>query len=180
LSAALDLLVLRRDLTAPVPVADWPEGVALVALDTADAPAIHALLQRAYANGFGGVAPDWLDWWEALRADSEFDRDLCFVAKAGDEIVGFCLCWTSSFVKDLVVAPESHGRGVGAALLATAMAVFEGARCRRRPAKSGYGQRGRTEPVSQVRVRAGVKLATSSSLRTVAGRVILSRQIRWD
>lgn len=119
--AAPDYLLLQRDLTAPILIPAWPEGIRHAAFDVGYVKAIHALLQRAYANGFGGVAPDWLDWWEALRADSEFDPDLCLVAKAGDEVVGFCLCWTSSFVKDLVVAPEWQGHGLGAALLATAM-----------------------------------------------------------
>lgn len=120
-SATPDFVALRRNLTTSIAAPAWPAGVHLEPFEVADVKAIHALLQRAYANGFGGVVPDWLDWWEALRADSEFDADLCLVAKAGDEVVGFCLCWTSSFVKDLVVAPERQGRGLGAALLGTAM-----------------------------------------------------------
>lgn len=116
-----DFVALRRDLTAPIPLLAWPDGAHRAVFDVTDVKAIHALLQRAYASGFGSVLPDWLDWWEALRADSEFDPALGFVAKAENEVVGFCLCWTSSFVKDLVVAPEWQGRGLGAALLVTAM-----------------------------------------------------------
>jgi len=123
-SAKPDFVTLRCDLTALLPVPAWPAQARPVAFEVADLRAIHALLQRAYSNGFGRVVPDWLDWWEALRADSEFDPSLCFVAKAEGEVIGFCLCWTSSFVKDLVVAPEWQGRGLGAALLATAMAAL--------------------------------------------------------
>jgi len=115
---------MRRDLTIPIPAATWPGGVRRDVFDVADIKAMHALLQRAYGNGFGSVLPDWLDWWEALRADSEFDPALCFVAKADSDVVGFCLCWTSSFIKDLVVAPELQGHGLGAALLATAMSAL--------------------------------------------------------
>ncbi|MBL8592341.1 MAG: GNAT family N-acetyltransferase [Devosia sp.] len=122
--AKQDFVALRRDLTAPIPATAWPDGTHLAPFDVGDAKAIHALLQRAYANGFGSVAPDWLDWWEALRADTEFDPALCFVAKAEAEVVAFCLCWTSSFVKDLVVGTEWQGRGLGAALLAAAMAAL--------------------------------------------------------
>lgn len=119
-----DFLLLQRDLTAPVPAPAWPRGVALAPLEATDAEAIHTLLQRAYANGFGSVLPDWLDWWEMLLADSEFDRQLCFIAKADGEPVGFCACWSSSFVKDLVVDPSRHGLGIGAALLDTAMTAL--------------------------------------------------------
>jgi ribosomal protein S18 acetylase RimI-like enzyme len=122
--ATPDFIALRRDLTAPIPAPAWPYAARLVHFDVADVKAIHTLLQRAYANGFGSVALDWLDWWEALRADSEFDAALCFVAKAEGEVIGFCLCWASSFVKDLVVAPEWQGHGLGAALLATAMTAL--------------------------------------------------------
>ena len=123
-SATPDFLLLKRDLAAPIPPPAWPDGVRLATLDVADVKAVHALLQRTYSSGFGSVVPDWLDWWETLRADSEFDRDLCFVAKAGDQVVGFCLCWTSSFVKDLVVAQEQQGRGIGEALLLTALTAL--------------------------------------------------------
>jgi len=119
-------LLLKCDLAAPIAAPAWPVGVRPVAFEVADAKAIHALMQRAYANGFGSVTADWLDWWEALRADSEFDRDLCFVAKAeGGEVVGSCLCWTSSFVKDLVVAPEWQHHGIGEALLLSALTALK-------------------------------------------------------
>ena len=124
--ATLDFITLRRNLNSPIAAVAWPDGLRLVGLEAADIKAIHTLLQRAYSNGFGSVPPDWLDWWEALRADSEFEPALCFVAKAGDEVVGFCLCWTSSFIKDLVVAPEWQGHGLGTALLATAMLALRG------------------------------------------------------
>jgi ribosomal protein S18 acetylase RimI-like enzyme len=124
MSEIADYILLRRDLTASIPPAQWPAGATRVAFDVADVKAIHVLMQRAYSSGFGGVVPDWLDWWETLRADSEFDRGLCFVAKADDEVAGFCLCWTSSFVKDLVVAPEWQGHGLGAALLTDAMCAL--------------------------------------------------------
>ena len=99
----------------------WPEGIRPTPLRVADAASIHALMLRAYANGYGTVQPDWLDWFEWMTTDPEFDQNLCLVARADDRIVGFCLVWTSSFVKDLVVEPALHGRGIGTALLATAI-----------------------------------------------------------
>ncbi len=114
-------LLLRRPLAEPAPPFRLPDGVGIVALQATDAGAIHRLMQRAYATGFGRVPDNLLDWWESLLTDSEFDRDLAFVAKAGDEVVGFCLCWTSSFVKDLVVDAGWRNRGIGTALLSTAI-----------------------------------------------------------
>lgn len=116
-------LLLRRQIAAPVPPGPMPEGLTLRPISADDASAVHLLLQRAYANGFGSVPDNRLDWWNALLSDPEFDRELAVVARRDGEVVGFCLCWTSSFVKDLVVDPRSHGEGIGSALLANAIAI---------------------------------------------------------
>jgi ribosomal protein S18 acetylase RimI-like enzyme len=60
------------------------------------------------------------------RHDSEFEAGLCFCAVREGELVGFALCWTSNFVKDLVVHPLSRSQGTGAALLSTALHAFRG------------------------------------------------------
>lgn len=113
-------LLLRRSLTEPLPPLSLPDGVTVAPLAAADASAVHRLLQAAYSNGFGQVPPALLDWWEGLLTDSEFDRNLALVARHGDETIGFCLCWTSSFVKDLVVDARWRNRGIGSALLVLA------------------------------------------------------------
>lgn len=124
MSETTDHILLRRDFTAPIPPAQWPTGVTRVRLVAANARAVHEALQTAYRNGYGSVEDDWLEWWELVVSDTEFSRDLTFVAKADGEVVGLCLCWTSSFVKDLVVVPRWQGRGVGTALLSEAMAAL--------------------------------------------------------
>ena len=127
-ASTTEIITLARPLTLAGSPPVWPDGVHLAPLKTSDAAAIHALLVRAYANGYGTVQPDWLDWFEWLTTDPEFDQKLCFLARtdAGDDIVGFCLVWTSAFVKDLVVEPDMHGTGIGTALLATAIAEMRG------------------------------------------------------
>jgi ribosomal protein S18 acetylase RimI-like enzyme len=115
---------LVRDLAIAVGDARWPEGVALVPFRAALAPQAHALLQRAYATGGGSVPAEFDTWWAQTRHDSEFDANLCFVAAARAEPVGFALCWTSAFIKDIVVDPAFQRQGIGEALLLTAFNAF--------------------------------------------------------
>jgi ribosomal protein S18 acetylase RimI-like enzyme len=114
-------LLMRRSLAEPAPPPVLPEGTELVPLAAVDAGHIHSLLQFSYAPGYGSVRGDSLDWWEALVSDSEFDRNLAFVVKAGDRVVGFCLVWTSSFIKDIAVDGSFRRRGIGSALLSLAI-----------------------------------------------------------
>lgn len=117
-------LLLRRSLADAPPDPVWPTGVTVTPLAASEAGQVHALLQRSYANGFGKVQDNLLNWWEGLLTDSEFDRNLAFVARHADDVIGFCLCWTSSFVKDLVVDAGWRNRGIGSALLSAAMAAL--------------------------------------------------------
>lgn len=117
-------ILLHRPMSLPEPPVKLPQGVTLAPIEAADAGAVHKLLQHAYSSGFGTVPDNLLDWWEKLVTDSEFDRNLTFVARSGGEVIGFCLCWTSSFVKDLVVDAGWRNRGIGSALLSTAIAAL--------------------------------------------------------
>jgi len=114
-------LLIRRSLAEPAPPVALPEGCELTPLAAADAGHIHSLMQFSYAPGYGSVRPDALDWWEALVSDSEFDRNLVFVVKSGERVIGFCAVWTSSFIKDIVVDGSYRRRGVGSALLSLAI-----------------------------------------------------------
>lgn len=117
-------LRLRRDLSRPLPSPDWPGDISLAPFTDGIAPALHALMADGYAPGEGEV-PGFDDWWPALRHDSEFDPQLVFIARAGDgSFAGVCQCWTSAFVKDLVVTSAHRRRGIGAALMLTAFAAF--------------------------------------------------------
>jgi ribosomal protein S18 acetylase RimI-like enzyme len=114
-------LLMRRSLAEAAPPAALPEGCELVPLAAADAGHIHSLLQFSYAPGYGSVRPDALEWWEGLISDHEFDRNLAFVVKSGERVIGFCVVWTSSFIKDIVVDGSYRRRGVGSALLSLAI-----------------------------------------------------------
>lgn len=118
-------LQLRRDLTTPLPAPQWPEGISLAAFSEDIAPALHALMVAGYAPGEGHVEA-FGKWWPALLNDSEFDPALVFVVRAADgALAGVCQCWTSAFVKDLVVAQALRGRRIGEALMLTAFEAFK-------------------------------------------------------
>ena len=115
---------LRRDLASAVVDPVWPDGFSLRSFDAEDAPAVHRLMQIAYANGGGSVAA-FDQWWPGVRDDGEFDAGLCFLAIDGrGEIVGAAQCWTSAFIKDLVVHPDARRLGVAEALLLTVFQAF--------------------------------------------------------
>jgi len=114
---------LRRDLDAPVAAPEWPGGFACRTLRPEDAADVHELLRLAYTEG-RGVA-DVEVWWTALSTDKEFDPALCFLVEDGDgRLAGAALCWTSDFLKDLAVHPDTRRLGIGENLLRQVFGVF--------------------------------------------------------
>jgi ribosomal protein S18 acetylase RimI-like enzyme len=101
------------------------DGTEILAFDAvADRRTLHGLLAAGYADG-GGAVSDFGSWWPWLSGDSEYDPALIFMAsEPGHGAVGAVICWTSGFVKDLVVVPGRRERGIGGALLGRAMAAI--------------------------------------------------------
>ena len=121
-------ILMRRPLAAPFPSPVWPTGICLVPFQEQHALAAHALLAEAYSIGGGGVPSRFVEWWTNVSSDEEFDPALCFVALDDTgAMAGFALCWTSSFVKDIAVAPAHRRKGLGEALL---LAAFTALRAR--------------------------------------------------
>jgi ribosomal protein S18 acetylase RimI-like enzyme len=115
---------LRRDLSDAVADPIWPAGFSARTFTAEDAPAVHRLMQLAYAQGGGSVGA-FDDWWPAVRDDGEFDAGLCFLAIDGaGAIVGAAQCWTSAYIKDLVVHPDSRRHGLAEALLRIVFQAF--------------------------------------------------------
>jgi ribosomal protein S18 acetylase RimI-like enzyme len=116
---------LVRDLSLPIGEVRWPAGIGLQPFGASLAPKAHALLRDCYENGYGSVPVDFDAWWAKTRHDSEFDAGLCFCAVQNAQLVGFALCWTSAFVKDIGVASRVQRQGIGEALLRTAFDAFK-------------------------------------------------------
>lgn len=115
---------MRRDLRADAPDIVWPEGVEVSTYRPELALAVHQLMQLVYREG-GGRVPDLETWQQRFESDPEYDPTLCFIALDAEGVVGVAQCWTSSYLKDLVVHPRAQGRGLGRALLLNAFKVFQ-------------------------------------------------------
>lgn len=119
----IQILRMRKLLDPPFDPPLWPAGVYLTELVPGIAREVHDLLVLGYQNGGGSVAP-FPDWWSALVSDPEFDASLCFLAWDEAGIAGVAQCWTSAFVKDLVVHPRRRGQGLAHRCFYTPMQFF--------------------------------------------------------
>ena len=121
------------DLAEPPPPAFMPAGVALRALDRLrDARALHALDDEAF-SGYPDYVPMSLDEFCEEHLDEHDGAPECsFVAEQDGELVGFVLSCrrdeeTVGYVDILAVRPGRQGRGVGSALLRSALMAFAAA-----------------------------------------------------
>lgn len=119
------VLRFRQDLPARRIARALPGGLTFAAFNAErHRIELHALLQAGYSDGFGEVAE--LDrWWALLSADPEFSSDLVFLILDEDgSIVAAAVCWTSAYVKDLVVAASRRGAGLRQVLLSQVFDAF--------------------------------------------------------
>lgn len=117
-------LLMRRNLAEAVPAITWPQGIDLVEYHPEQAEDVHRLMEQGYREG-GGRVPALDVWQQRFETDPEYDPSLCFIALDGDIIVGVCQCWTSAYIKNLVVHPQAQGLGLGRALLLHAFKMFQ-------------------------------------------------------
>jgi len=115
---------MRRDLGKHTPQVLVPQGIELCAYSAELAPDVHELMQVGYREG-GGRVPALDAWQRHFECDPEYDPALCFIASDAEGVVGVAQCWTSAYIKNLVVHPRLQGRGLGRALLLHAFSVFQ-------------------------------------------------------
>ncbi|WP_397449603.1 GNAT family N-acetyltransferase [Pseudomonas sp. NA-150] len=110
---------MRRDLRQPCPPPQWPHASRLLEFNPELAPAVHQLLNLGC-----GHFPDYPSWFSAFTHDAEFDPSLCFVVADDQGLIGVAQCWTSAFIRDLVIHPRARRQGLARALLHHAFTVF--------------------------------------------------------
>jgi GNAT superfamily N-acetyltransferase len=108
---------MRVDLDPRSPGApSWPAGLDVRTFTPEDARSLHSLIEHSYRAGGGSVAA-FDAWFADMTGDAEYDPALWFLAEHRSGPVGAVLCWSSGFVKDLVVRESWRGRGIGEALV---------------------------------------------------------------
>jgi ribosomal protein S18 acetylase RimI-like enzyme len=115
--------LMRRELGEGVADVVWPADVRQVQFTDQTAAAVHQLLVLGREHGGGRVA-DFAAWLDAFDSDPEFDGALCLILEDAQGVVAVAQCWTSAFIRNLVVHPRAHRRGLGLALLHRVFTTF--------------------------------------------------------
>ncbi len=125
------------DLGSPVPIAQWPDGMSVRSADLdADLGAIVSAYLEAMHDHWGFVERPHAQVLATFVSEIQsrcgaIDPTLWFLASAGAEIVGICLCIdglpddpTGGYVYELGTRPAWRKRGIALALLRHAFAEF--------------------------------------------------------
>lgn len=124
-----DILRMWRLLDGDLASPRWADGVAVRSYTDADAQAVHALLDEAYAGWDEHyVCRPHDDWLAFMTAHDDFDPELWFLVERDRELVACALHWRvyqqRGWVKDIVVRTPERGRGLGTALLHHAFRAY--------------------------------------------------------
>ena len=119
---------MQMDLSGEFSLPAWPEGVVVRTARTGvDDKLIHAIVQKAFRKSDHPDQP-FDEWKEFMMRADLYDADLWFLALAGDEIVGTCLCFPyeeTGWIRQLAVAEAYRKRGLGSALLLHSFHAFK-------------------------------------------------------
>ena len=119
---------MQRNLDGRVDPGPAPAGLRIVAVDAdRDLPAVHDVLQRAFAEHWGHFEEPFERWAADVAAGPGYDPGLWLLARDGDEPAGILVAEVldgRGWIADLGVLTPWRGRGLGAALLRRAFQTF--------------------------------------------------------
>jgi len=118
---------MQIDLTGPLEPGPAPEGVEVTGIDSGDLPAIHGVIDEAFADHFGHHAEPFERWMAEQEASPSHDLTLWLLARAEGRPVGALTAHVggdSGWVDYLGVLTACRGRGAGMALLRRSFAMF--------------------------------------------------------
>jgi mycothiol synthase len=121
---------LVRRLNDDIPPANPPAGVTIRPFERGrDAHETHRVIGAAFEDNIRRRPFESFEEWEAHEINRKaFDPSLWFVAEAEGRIVGAVVCPDyegEGWIRQLAVARDWRGRGIGTALLLTALAEFK-------------------------------------------------------
>jgi mycothiol synthase len=120
--------------TVPVPL---PDGVTVVPFDSSLSEAVRASKNAAFADHWGSQ-PASREGWESMQGLDSFRADLCRVALAGEDVVGFVFTeineddWErqgmrSGYISLVGTVREWRGRGLASSILTEVMQAYRDA-----------------------------------------------------
>ena len=118
---------MQIDLTGPLEPGPAPEGVEVTGIDSGDLPAIHGVIDEAFADHFGHHAEPFERWMAEQEASPSHDPALWLLARAEGRPVGTLTGHVGGdhgWVDYLGVLTACRGRGAGMALLRRSFATF--------------------------------------------------------
>ena len=113
--------------SAPDP--EPPPGVTLRALQPGEEPAVHDLLEDAFAEHWEHQRRTFDEYATRTFARDDYDPSLCAVAEADGELAGASLNWWKDvgdwgWIGVIGVTPSFRGRGIGEAIMRWTFAEF--------------------------------------------------------
>jgi mycothiol synthase len=117
---------LRMDPEVPLIRHELPEAVTIDAFTTADASAVHEVIEEAFSSWAGRAPRTYDDWAQQNLQREGTDPSTFRVARAGGDVIGVCVVHDGegkAWVHQLAVSAAWRGHGIGQELLAETYAA---------------------------------------------------------